>query len=166
MTTESHYEFDDINELSDIIFKVSLPKVHNAIWKSHAGFFFLDKVTIKVSVENMVIDDRDIDPSKRLIHNGLLQNQVHQMTGNPTIFYIPLLLQSVEKEFAYLFNPDNKHLQYKVTCDIKINEKPKLILLYNIPDKNITPTIEGEFLVEKINKKLVENKLDRITIHI
>lgn len=158
MLTESHYEFDDINELSNIIFKISLPKVHNAIWKSHAGYFFLERVTIKVSVENMVIDEKEIDPSKRIIHNGLLQNQMPQMSGEPTLFYIPLLLSSVEKEFAYLFNPDNKHLQYKVTCDIKINEKPKLILLYDIADKNITPVIDGEFLIEEINK------IERISI--
>lgn len=141
------YEFTDIKELSNMIFKVSLPEIKNAKWKRYACYHFIERVTICVYVEDMMIHENIIDASKRITHDMLLK-QVSQVIT--TEFHIPLLIESVEKEYAYLFNPLNKDLKYKVTCDIKLNKSPKSILLYDIIDKNQSVTIEGDYNIEEI----------------
>lgn len=142
------YEFTDINELSNIIFKVQLPNIVNGIWKKHAAYFFIELVKICVYVEDMLLDERLIDTSKRLIHCNLK----NKLNSDSNITYIPLLLDSVENEFKYLFNPINKDLKYKVTCEIKINKTPKEILLYDKINKDEKTVVDGEILIEEIKK--------------
>ena len=162
------YEFTDIKELSNMIFKVSLPEIKNANWKRYTGYHFIERVTICVYVEDLLIHENIIDASKRITHdmllkqvsqidaskritNDMLLKQISQIDGSKTEFYIPLLIDTVEKEYAYLFNPLNKDLKYKVTCDIKLNKSPKSILLYDIIDKNQSVIIDEDYRIDILN---------------
>ncbi len=164
-----HYEFDNIDDLNNIIFKVSLPKVKNAKWSPYAGFFFIEKVTIQVFVENMLIDDRCVDVPMRILNKDINKNPnfleyfPNGGTDEPLLFYIPLYPAPLEKSFAYLYNPDNKNLKYQIICDVKTNMNPRMNQLCLPFDKNIIPEVIGEFSIEEINQK---DKEERIMIYI
>jgi len=155
-----HYEFNDIAALNKIMYKITLPKVKNGLYYKHAYCLFIKEVVIQISVNDILLDERIIDPTSLILHNELYgkHKSFYISIPDPQIIYIPLLPRTMEKSFDYLLNCDN----YTVTCTVKINETPKIELLCIPFDEKVKVELDGEICFEEIN----ENVEERITIYL
>jgi hypothetical protein len=152
MDTTYHYEFDNILDIQNIMYKISIPRIKGAMWTKEICYAPLESVTIRVMVDDLLLHELIIDENLRSIMDDITKTYMNNFTNTSSRIncYIPLFPYDVIKTFGYIQNPCVK---YKVICDVKINKDIK-IQNYCIPDnKTVKPILIGKLEVEEINNE-------------
>ena len=126
-----HYEFTDLEKLSNIFYKVSLPKVKNGYWRKSIEYYFIQKLSLQIFVNDLLIDKKIIEPYmlEILNENKTSINPYPMSSDYPSTIYIPLLHETIRKSIDYI-NGCPPDISYKIICDVTTIPHDKLNCLY------------------------------------
>lgn len=138
-----HYEFNDIKDVDDIYYSISLPTLSNGKWINGIQYYLVQKTSIQIFINDILLDKHLILPEDRFMHNQLCN--YHNKTPETETFLIKLLIGKIDVIFDYLVY--FSHPEYKVIVDVDIitdfdTYKEKIVIGNN-------PTIDGSFIVNE-----------------
>ena len=171
-----HYEFDNLSDLDKVLFKIKLPKLNGGQWIRHIHYHLIEEIMIQVFCKEILLDKSAYYPEERIIYDELYNKNTRiddPLGSEELVISYHLLPVSAEKRYDYL---QNSCMPYKITCDIKINDNPKLEYLcipyrkeeFSCP--NIEGSIDIHIIIEKDDVLIVDidniDEYDMVPIYI
>ena len=136
------YECNNINDLeklNHVYFKITIPRIENAIWCNKVEYLIMNDLHYKVYADDLLLDKWTIDANYRFIYDEL--NYVSYNN-----YLIKLWPDDIHNKFSYLFNK-NVVPKCKIIFELIINKNLKDLCICDDITKVKT---NGDIIVEEI----------------
>lgn len=156
-----YHEFNNIRDIDLIYYEFTLPLSNDVGWVPYMFYYLIGEVSIKIFVNDILLDKKVIDWKSRYIFNKLEDdnnNTVHKSSSSSNnVGIVKLYPGDIYQDFFYLLSPNV--LPYRVAIKVKITEP-------SIDDICIIMHIDKQNIIGKLQVKEILHGNDKIMITI